>query len=64
MRQKPLETYFYITGKRLNKRQWDDLVKRYGPLVGDKLIEGRTTVAYRKVREQTEAERVASEGRA
>ena len=60
-RSEPKETYYYITGQRINKRQWNDLVKRYG-LAGDNVMEGRTTIAYRRVRVNTEAENVVLNG--
>jgi hypothetical protein len=56
------ETYHYMTGQRINKRQWNDLVKRYG-LTGDSVIQGRTTIAYKRIRPMTEAETVKMEGR-
>ena len=49
------ESYFYVTCQRMTKKVWDDLVKRYG-LIGDNIIEGRTTIAYRRVRPMTEHE--------
>jgi len=57
------EKYYYITGKRISKKQWDDFVKRYD-LIGDNIIQGRTTIAYRRIPVMTECELVKLEGRA
>ena len=56
------ETYYYITGARLNRRGWLDLMKRH-KLVGDKIMDGNITIAYRLVRPMTEAEQVYASGR-
>lgn len=56
-------TYWYITGQRISKKQFNELVKRWG-LQGDDVKDGSVTVAYRRVRPDTEEEAVFNEGRA
>lgn len=58
----PKETYYYITGQRISKKVWNSFIKRFG-MSGDKIVDGQTTIAYRRVREETDAERVYREGR-
>lgn len=59
---KSRETYFYITGKKISKKQWLEFAKRWG-IQGDVIKDGGTTIAYRRIRPVTEAERVVLEGR-
>lgn len=56
------ETYHHATCARISKKGWNDLVRRYG-LQGDEVRDGKVLVAYRRVREMTEQEKVFSEGR-
>jgi hypothetical protein len=59
---KSRESYYYVTGQKISKRQWNEFAARWG-IQGDVIKDGKTTVAYRLVREMTEAERVINEGR-
>jgi hypothetical protein len=54
--------YYYFTGRPITKRDWDGLLKKYAQ-TDNKILDGKMTVAYRVVREMTEAERVKAEGR-
>lgn len=59
---KSLESYYYITGQKISKKQWNEFADRWG-IQGDVIKDGNTTVAYRRVRYMTDAEKVYAEGR-
>jgi hypothetical protein len=59
---KKREKYFYITGRPITKKQWKEFADRWG-IQGDVIKEGKTTIAYRRVRELTEQEQVYLSGK-